>query len=370
LLLQVEAEKISTANYFSLAHIISIILTLFSNIVVWVFVLWSLSFIPFVALTSYKLSQDSKINLPTRPLKWLQLLAATGLPMVIFAIAWNISSTHSNYTIIQIYTTNEIIISLGGTVLIGFSLFFINQFIPPKAVAVRLSLLSMLIYTSLFLAYGQGYNAISFGVLFGILFYVMFASSQIEELGRNIVVYDLDSRISHKIDAINERFQKLKAINNEISLSKQESQLVRENTEAKRKLEETEKKQRLAENLEVIQSRKLELINKFNRMQVEILEKKIDILNNYFEVASKECATKLSQDYSEALDEFESMSKSLTTRELIEHMNSIIEDINLTLQDIPESMEQLKVHLLKATGDLESQTRESILYYDELENNK
>jgi hypothetical protein len=65
------AQKMFAANSFSLGSVISALLTLFSNILMWAFMLWSITFIPFIAVNSYRMSQESTSKLATRPLKWV-----------------------------------------------------------------------------------------------------------------------------------------------------------------------------------------------------------------------------------------------------------------------------------------------------------
>jgi len=350
-------QKMFAANSFSLGSVISVLLTLFSNILMWAFTLWSITFVPFLAINSYKSSQESVSKLATRPLKWVQLFAATFLPMAAFAIAWNSTSTHAGNVVIEVKSSEEAVILIVGAILVAGVLFLINRFISPEAIAIRLSILSAIIYSSLFLAYGQGYSIASLAMLFGILGYLMFASGQIEEVGRRIVVYDLDPSISKKVDVINSRFQDLQVTHDEIALSERENRMLQDQSRAKSKLAESKMEQKLGDQLAEIQSRKVDLVHRMNGTQIEILERKIDMLDQAFEIISKEYTSKLTQDFPKQLDELKNAARTLPANELSTRMNDVMGGMNLLLEGLPETLDELKTQVLKAANDLESQTR-------------
>lgn len=351
------AQKMFAANSFSLGSVISALLTLFSNILMWAFMLWSITFIPFIAVNSYRMSQESTSKLATRPLKWVQLFAATFLPMAAFAIAWNSSAIHVANIVVQVHSAEEAITLVVGTILVAGILFAINRFISSNAIAVRLSILSTIIYSSLFLAYGQGLSVASLAMLFGILFYLIFASGQIEEMGRRLVVYDLDPNISKKVDVINARFQTLQVTHDEITLSERENRMLQDQSRAKSKLAEAQMEQRLGEQLSEIQSRKIELVHKMNRTQIEMLEQKINMLGSAFDIVSKEYTNKLTQDFPRQLEVLKEDARTLPAKELSEKMNGFMGGMNLLLEGMPETLGELKKQLITAADDLESQTR-------------
>jgi len=350
-------QKMFASNSFSLGSVISALLTLFSNILMWAFMLWSITFVPFLALNSYKFSQESTTKLATRPLKWVQLFAATFLPMAAFAIAWNSTAIQETNIVVKVKSTEEVMILVAGAIVVAGVLFLINKVVSSDAIAIRLSILSAIIYTSLFLAYGQGYSVASLAMLFGLLAYLMFGSAQIEEIGRRIVVYDLDPSISKKVDVINARFQSLQVTRDEIALSERENQMLQDQSRAKSKLAESQMEQRLGDQLSEIQTRKIELVHRMNRTQIEILERKIDMLDQAFEIVSKEYTSKLSQDFPAQLEELREAARTLPANELSAKMNEFMTSMNLLLEGLPETLGELKTQVLKAADDLEIQTR-------------
>jgi hypothetical protein len=372
-----ELKKIFAVENLSLGSAISAVLSLFSNVVMWAFVLWSLTFVPFLAYNSYKLSHETKSDLTTRPLKWVQLFASTFLPMAAFAIAWNSITNRGSNIVVQIRSVEEAIILVVSTAIITIALFlingglpagsttnrfpllsvFINGIVPIDAIAIRLSLLSALIYASLFLAYGQGYSVASFAALFGILFYLMFASGQIEEMGRKIVIYDLDPNVAQKLDVINAKFDQLRVTRDETALSQRETQVLQEQAKAKSKLVESQVEQRLSRQLSEIQSRKIELVEKVNQTQIDMLEQKIKMLSSMFDVASKEFETKLELEFPQKLDELREKAKTLSPQDLYARMDALMKDMNPILEGLPETLGELRTQLLNAANELETQTR-------------
>jgi len=356
-LLGSEVKRTFAVTDFSLGSLISIVLSLFANITMWAFLISSLTFIPYLAFHSYKLSQETISKLATRPLKWIQLFASTFLPMAAFAITWNSAATRTANIVVQIESKEEFTIVVIGTVFVAALLFAINLVVPSDAIAIRLSLLSTLIYASLFLAYGQGYSVASFSTLLGILLYLMFASGQIEEVGRRIVIYDLDQSIAKKVDVISARIQALQITHDETLLSERQSRMLQEQARARTKLAESQMEQRLGEQLLEIQTKKVELVHKMNQAQLDILEQKINMLGTAFDIISREYATKLSQDFPIQLDEIREAARTLPPQELYGKMDSFMRGMNLLLDGLPETLGELKAQLLQAASDLETQTR-------------
>ena len=178
-----------------------------------------------------------------------------------------------------------------------------------------------------------------------------------EEVGRRIVVYDLDPSISKKVDVINSRFQSLQVTHDEIALSERENRMLQDQSKAKSKLAESQMEQKLGDQLSEIQTRKVELVHRMNRTQIEILERKIDMLDQAFEIVSKEYTSKLSQDFPKQLDELKNAARTLPANELSAKMTDFMGGMNLLLEGLPETLGELKTQVLKAANDLESQTR-------------
>jgi hypothetical protein len=185
----------------------------------------------------------------------------------------------------------------------------------------------------------------------------MFGSAQIEEVGRRIVVYDLDPSISKKVDVINSRFQSLQVTHDEIALSERENQMLEDQSRAKSKLAESQMAQKLGDQLAEIQTRKVELVHRMTTTQIEILEHKIDMLDQAFAIVSKEYTSRLAQDFPKQLDDLKEAARTLPANELSAKMNDFMGRMNLLLEGLPETLGELKTQVLKAADDLESQTR-------------
>ncbi|MCL4504799.1 MAG: hypothetical protein M1434_04395 [Chloroflexi bacterium] len=352
-----EFKKTFAISGLSLGSAISAILSIFSNIVMWAFVIWSLSFVPYLAYHSYMLSRETKSSLTTRPLKWVQLFASTFLPIAAFAIAWNSTTNHSSNIVVQVKSIDEAAVLVVGTIIITAALFLINRVVPANVIAIRLALLSSLIYASVFLAYGQGYSVASMAALFGILFYLMFASGQIEEVGRRVVVYDLDDSVAKKLDVLNARFEQLRVTQDETSLSQHETEVLQAQAKTKSKLVESQVEQRLSQQLSEIQSKKIDLVEKMNQTQIDILQQKINMLAKVFDVASNEFSAKLDQEFPQQLDQLREKAKNLPPDELYAKMEELIRNMNPILDGLPGTLTGLRAQLLKAANELETQTR-------------
>ena len=94
-----------------------------------------------------------------------------------------------------------------------------------------------------------------------------------------------------------------------------------------------------------------------NRTQIEILEGKIDMLDQAFEIVSKEYKNKMAQDFPKQLDDLKESARTLPANELSAKMNDFMGGVNLLLEGLPETLGELKTQVIKAANDLESQTR-------------
>ena len=133
--------------------------------------------------------------------------------------------------------------------------------------------------------------------------------------------------------------------------------MLQDQSKAKSKLAESQMEQKLGDQLSEIQTRKVELVHRMNRTQIEILERKIDMLDQAFEIVSKEYTSKLSQDFPKQLDELKNAARTLPANELSAKMTDFMGGMNLLLEGLPETLGELKTQVLKAANDLESQTR-------------
>lgn len=356
-----EALRSGIASEFgslTLGSVISIVLGLFSSLVLWLFVVWSLLFVPYIAIQAHKASREADTSLDTKPLRWVQLYAATFLPMAIFATAWNSFASDTRPTIsIKITSILDLSILLAGTGLVVVLISGINHWIPVRLAAIRLSFLSLLLYISLFLSYGRGIGMASHAMVFGILTYMLFGSGQFGDLFRRISLHDVDPKLAERFDEIVVRHQELRSLQDETELKKREHEAEMAKHQLELSTSQAESEVALSQQLAEIKKRKVLLNRDMNEVQLKVLETKIDTLGEVFGILSDEMNSRMSSDIPSRLKELRENVKAYTPEEIQRRMNDIMGQINSSLQGIPETLAELRVQLIAAASELEKQTR-------------
>jgi hypothetical protein len=357
---QAMRDRITSVRWadITLGALIATFLGLFSDLIVWVFVVWSLAFVPFVAYHAHKASRQTEAKVMTRPMRWVQLYASTFLPMAIFALAWNsVGSNARPPEPLTLGSFTDFALLVLSTGLVVAILTAINKWIPVRLAAVRLSLFSCLLYLSLFLAYGWGVGLASAAMVFGILIYIMFNASDIAELGRRISIHDVDPVIADQFDKIATGHDTLRTREGENLLKQKEQDVRLAEQQFEIGIEKSDNEMALSVQLKDIRKKKLSLNQKMNETQLMVLEKKIDALGEVFTVLSSEVSERMGQEMPEQVRELRENVKSYTPEELQQKMNTIVSVVNRSLQGIPESLAELRTQLLLTTSEIEKQTR-------------
>jgi hypothetical protein len=342
----------------SLGSVISLLLGVFSNLVVWIFVIWSLSFVPYIAIQAHKASRHAYASLQAKPMRWVQLYAATFLPMAIFATAWNSFASQPRTAFsIRIGNWTDFLALLLGSSLVVMLLAAVNYWIPVRFAAVRLSFLSLLLYIALFLTYGQGITMASHAMVFGILIYIMFWSGQIADLSRRISLHDIDPRLAERFDEIFSRDQELRGLRDETELRKREHEAEMEKQQLQLSTTQSASDLSLNQQLAQIRQRKVVLNKDMNEVQLQVLETKIETLGEIFGILSEEMHNRMTGDIPEKLKELRQNVKGYSPEEIQSRMANIIGQINSNLQGIPETLEDLRTQLIATTTELERQTK-------------
>jgi hypothetical protein len=342
----------------TLGSLIAGFLSLFSDLVIWIFVVWSLTFVPFIAYHAHKASRESQARGMTQPMRWVQLYASTFLPMAIFALAWNSvgASSHPPEPL-KLRSLFDFLLLVASTALVFGLLAAINKWIPVRLAAVRLSLFSCLLYLSLFLSYGWGVGLASAAMVLGIVIYLMFYSADIAELGRRISIHDVDPKIAEQFERIAIGHQTLRTRQGENLLKQKEQEVQATEQQIDIGIEKSVNEMALDGQLKDIRKKKLSLNKKMNETQLMVLERKIDALGDVFTVISAEVTERMTQDVPEQIRELRENVKSYTREELQEKMNSIVSLLNRSLEGIPEGLAELRTQLLITTSEIEKQTR-------------
>jgi signal transduction histidine kinase len=342
----------------NLAMVIAGVLSLISNFAIGVFVVWSLFFIPYIGYHAHRASRDTPKPVATRDLRWIQLYAATFLPMAVFAIAWTsiATTTDGRYTL-RIETPIDLLVLVLGIGVVVGAIFAINRLIPVKLAAIRLSFFSSLLYLSLFLAYGRGVTMASHSMVFGILLYLMFWAGDFSELARRISLHDIDSRLAERFEQIVARYEDVQNLKDETHLSRKEHEAQATKQKLQIEVQQSESDLALGAQLADMRAKKLSLTKKMNEVQLEVLEKKIDTYGAVFGILSGEMRSRLGDDIPLQIAELKTNVKNLSPEEIQVRMNQIMHRLNDSLQGIPESLAGLRTQLLETTTEIERQTR-------------
>jgi hypothetical protein len=343
---------------FSLGDVISLILTLFANIIIWLFVIWSLSAIPYISYQSFKSSQMIPSSMITKPFKWVQLSAATFLPMIIFAVAWISFAANENIDIITKINLNELAFVFAGAVLIVLILVLVNHLVPASHAEIRLNIISFILYLSLFLTYGWGYSPVSYSMVFGILFYFAFGggTNSMGEMLRRIAIYDVDAKVADKLEDILKRHQDLRVVEDEARLREQEFLAQKEENRQKEKITQLVSDDQLNQQLSHVREKKIELNQKVNEAEIAILDKKILLLGQMFDILSSELNQRMASKIQDHIKSLSANAKGLSPVELNVQMNQLIAQMDQSLEGIPESLEDLRTQLLVTAKAIEDQT--------------
>lgn len=205
----------------TLSGIISVILSIFTGLLTWVFILWGLTFIPFVIYKSYQASTKFSSYFGSRPFRWIQLLLPTSLSTAFFVIAYAANPVYKSSNSIpalQVKSTQDLVVLLVGSVTTALLLSLI--FSSKLNLHLKLGSFNLLFITVVY--YQFSYSAFFHSLLFGILFYLMFASGQIETIGRQIVIYDFDAKIISDISKVWKHQEELNIAKDEILLAEKE----------------------------------------------------------------------------------------------------------------------------------------------------
>lgn len=355
----VERLGLVTLSQPTLGVVISFLLTLFSVLVMWVFVIWSLSFIPFIVYHAYKVSQQSKVAIGNRAFRWLQLYAATFLPMATFAVVWTSVPTENN-VVFQLNSLSEIVLILSGTVVIALALWGLNSQIPPRFVAVRIALLSTMLYASLFLTYGLGYNLISYTTLLGILTYLTFGAGELEKVGRRLITYDIDPEIAEKISKLATKNQDVKSKKDEVRIRKVDLEITKIEQQYDIEAVQAENEAGLNEQLANILKTKADINKQTSQAKLRMLQQKYELLQSLHESLSKELEEKMEKALPEIIRQWKNDMKDATPGVLQDKMNNLLSKISYETAGIPESLDEVRNEMLQVTNEIQNQVQHLI----------
>jgi len=357
----------------TIGSIISFILTLFSVLTMWIFVIWSVFFIPYIAYRAHKVSISSKtkLNIETKSFRWLQLYLSTLLPTVIFAIAWS-SVPDPSVSVMQLKSFEEWLTVIVGSLLIWGSLWFILKSISIVKVTLHLSFLSSLLYISIFITYGFGYGEVAYSTLFGIFLYLTFTYNQLEEIGRRIAIFDIDPELAEYIEEIAKKRQKNRARDYELDVTEGELESKGKELDLKRKeigikeksnrqdtmIADLNEKELFNKHKHQIRKTELEFHSKVKDTTLEVFKKKVTLLKDMYEILSDELDQRMNSTIPEKISQLQENVKGYSPDEIQLKMMTIYTEMEASLSGFPESLQALRLQMDKAVKELHHQTEQ------------
>ena len=345
-------------SQITVPRVVAFVLSLFSSVVIWLFIIWSLSFATFLTYQAHKASRISSSIIRTKPIRWMQLYAATFFPIAVFATAWDTvgSASPANFTL-SLSSVAEVLWLVCGTATVVALIWLANHFIPSRLAAVRLSFLSLLLYTSLFLTYGCQITIASHSMVFGILLYLMFESSAFSDLARRLSLHDVDIALASHIDKILERHQEIENLKGETALKREEHIATEERHALSLEISQSESDQNIRSQLADIHATKIQLSERLNRAQLTLIEKRIQTLTEVFEIVNNETQARLRGGITAQLASLRNEVKDMSPDELTDRLGQITKTIEANLTGIPESLKEVRKLLVQTTRDLARETK-------------
>ena len=279
--------------------------------------------------------------------------------MAIFAIAWNSFASDANGQVSYVLrlAPKDFLLLAAYTGVVVALITVINWKIPVRFAVVRLSFFSILLYASLFLTYGRGFTMASQAMVFGILIYLTFGAGQLSELARRISLHDVDPKLAESFEEIITHHDALQNLKDETQLKRTEHEVIASKRKLEIEIKQSESDLSLSQQFADMRTKKVELTKQMNEVQLSVLETKIGFLSDVFGVLSKEMHLRLSSAIPKQIEDLKKNVGTLTPEEIRLQMGVIIEQINSSLQGIPESLAELRTQLLETSTEIEQATR-------------
>lgn len=334
----------------TIGGILSVFFTVVAYLVNALFAVWAVSFIPHIAFRAYKVSQQVRIPLRLNSSKWIQLFSATFLPIIAFAIfATNIPSNNASF-IIQ-FTYMDGLIIIGGGAICWLILYGATHFIPLRYIVIHLTIFSSLLYAVIFFAYILGFGTITYSAVLGMIAFLMFSSNKLGEIARRVSIYDIENSIADKVASVSNRENLIKLKEAETDVSKLESEL-------ENKVQKIDSEVQINEQLRKIKTTRIEFNAKVNETKLDSFNKKLEFLNQIYSVLADEYKLKVNQELPNMIGSFKNDVKHMTPQELSDTMNNIINQVNISLDTIPQGLDNIRIEMQKATKELRRATED------------
>ena len=355
----------------SLGSIVAFLLNVFSSLMLWIFVLFALSFIPYIAYRAHIVSTKTQISFGTKSFRWIQLYSSTLLPTVIFALAWS-SLPNTTPIIMKLSSFKEGAYVILGSVGIWLFLWFFLKLIPLKYITIHISILSSLLYISLFIAYGFGYGLVAYSTLFGIFFYLTFSFNKIEEIGRRISIFDIDPDLAEQVNeatinkhqvnirraALEVKKQKVLLKKSKLEVNNEDMEIEQEQTEQDRKLDQLNDDKSIIKHHSDIRKTKIEFSANVKDTTLGVFKKRVQLLKDMYGIVSNELDERMTKQIPKKIKELQNNVKNYSAENLKIEMQKINREMESSLEGFPESLKELQQQMNEAVRELHNQTEQ------------
>jgi hypothetical protein len=169
------------------------------------------------------------------------------------------------------------------------------------------------------------------------------------EIARRVSIYDIDSNITDKVSAVSNRENLIKLKEAETDVSKLENEL-------ESKVQKIDSEVQINDQLRKIRTTRIDFNAKVNETKLDSFNKKLEFLNQIYTVLADEYKLKVDQELPSMIGSFKQNVKIMTPEELSATMNKIIQQVNSSLDTIPQGLDNLKIEMRKATKELKQAT--------------
>jgi hypothetical protein len=179
----------------------------------------------------------------------------------------------------------------------------------------------------------------------------------LDEIGRRITIYDIDTNIAEELNNSAKYFQSVKVKEDEIKVKELELEYKEKQNSQKQKLQKVQNQETVIEQLKEIEDTKLKFSSQVNETQLKVFNKKSGLLNSMYEILSKEMDKRMDEEIPNRIKALQDNAKNYTPKELQEKMSLIFQEMEASLNGIPEGLANLRNEMDEVIKQITVQTR-------------
>ncbi len=337
---ELDFQKIQ--NDFELNALPTILFDFISVYISWFFIIWAFTFIPTLVYYSTKASTKVELDIVTQRHKYWNLFFIILFPSVFFSFLWlSLPQRDSNLE----FPAHDIK-AFGFSFLVGLIVYFILKgvirIVEIKKISFYIPFFLVLIYTSLILNYGFGFNEISYGTLFGILGFLATDFSIIREFGRRLTLYDLPEKFIASIDGVYDKINETNEMRLENEAERYSIEKDKEIAETKRMKFQSNRLKAEQERINKIEELKYSYTQDADSTKFKIINDKIIYLKKIHTLLSDIYTEKIDIEIPKKLEEIKNKANQISQTELINMLDSIYNEMDNLSKPIPAKLAELE----------------------------